>query len=321
MNVDEFEAQAGGAIRLDGSDNDPVARTDIIEFLQHLPNLMGSLKSFAPSDSFRVIISAENAHLFRQAAAGTYKPFLRDGGKFVENVSLKKLPPDTLGAVSNLLMTANMAAIAADLSAIKIDVRDLGKLLSDTTRGGVSGAINSVEQARASADATERRRETLGACRDLSAQLGVLTGQLKAHAAAMPEAETRIFHGFFGSGLDEVDAKWREVEADLVLLKDGLRTVLSTYSRLNEPASARVALSGFIKGLKSVNLTKAAQKARLVPLRKQNPPREQNMAPEEVILMFARAVENLDRRLFASPDAPQILPITADFKSEEVLPC
>lgn len=207
-----------------------------------------------------------------------------------------------------------MAAIAADLNTIKIGVRDLGSLMSNTARGEVSGAVSAVRQAKALTDATEQRRETLGACRDLSIQLGKLAGQLKAHCSAMPEPKTGLLEGFFGSGLDDVDAKWREVEDDLIVLKDGLATVLQTYSELGEPRSAREALDGILKGLRDANLTDAARKARLVRIS------AERAAPETIIKRLTQAITAIDERLL-SRHAPLLFPVVLDIKLEEFQSC
>lgn len=314
MNDLEGHASPEGSIKVGDMPGASGARDQLLLFLQHVPNLADGLKRFAPSDAFRVIMSAENAKFFKQAADGTYKPFLHDGRKFVENVDLKRISPDYLGAASNILLSLNMAAIAADLNTIKIGVRDLGSLMSNTARGEVSGAVSALRQAKALTDATEQRRETLGACRDVSVQLGKLVGQLKAHCSAMPEPKTGILDGFFGSGLDDADAKWREVEDDLFVLKDGLTNLLQTYSELGEPGAAREALDGILKGLRDANLTEAARKARLVRIS------AERVAPETIIKRLTQALSAIDQRLL-SRQAPLLLPVVLDIKLEEFQSC
>ena len=314
MNDLEHHTSLEGSITVSDVPDASAARDRLLRFLQHVPHLADGLRKFAPSDAFRVVMSAENAKFFKKAADGTYKPFLRDGGRFVENVDLKRMSPDYLGAASNILLSLNMAAIAADLNTIKIGIRDLGSLMSNTARGEVSGAISAVRQAKALTDATEQRRETLGACRDLSIQLGKLAGQLKAHCSAMPEPKTGILDGFFGSGLDDADAKWREVEDDLIVIKDGLATVLQTYSELGEPGAAREALDGILKGLRDANLADAARKARLVRVS------AERAAPETIIRRITKAITAIDQRLL-SRQAPLLLPVVLDIKLEEFQSC
>ena len=314
MNDLERHASPEGSITVGDIPDASAARDRLLQFLQHVPHLAEGLRKFAPSDAFRVIMSAENAKFFKQAADGTYKPFLHDGRKFIENVDLKRISPDYLGAASNVLLSLNMAAIAADLNTIKIGVRDLGRLMSNTARGEVSGAISAVRQAKALIDATEQRRETLGASRDLSIQLGKLAGQLKAHCGAMPEPKTGILDGFFGSGLDDADAKWREVEDDVLVLKDGLATLLQAYSELGEPGAAREALDGILKGLSDANLADAARKARLVRVSAGREP------PETILKRLTHAVTAIDRRLL-SRQVPLLLPVVLDIKLEELQSC
>lgn len=312
----EFDCPALGEepILVGHDEKDSASRIQIIRWLQHLPHITDGLKKLAPSDTFRVIMSPENAKFFKQAADGSYKPFLRNGGKFVENVDLRKVSPDHLGAASSLLLSVNMAAIAADLNAIKMGVHDLSALISDSLRGEVYGTISAVRQAKALRDPTERRRETLGACRDLSTQLGKLSGQLKAHVNAMPEPKTGIFDGFLGSGLNEADAKWREVEQDLLLLRDGLTTLLGTYNEIGEPGAARQALSGILKALRSVDLPNAARKARLVRMP------AASLAPEAVIRKIFHAAATIEQR-FLEHEVPLLLPVVLDIKPEELALC
>lgn len=314
MNDLEDQASPEGGIKVSDMPGASGARDQLLRFLQHMPNLADCLKGFAPSDAFRVIVSAENAKFFKQAADGNFKTFLHDGKHFVGNVELKRISPDYLSAASNILLSFNMAAIASDLNTIKIGVRDLGSLMSNTSRGEVSGAISAVRQAKALTIATEQRRETLGACRDLSVQLGMLAGQLKAHCSAMPEPKTGILDGFFGSGLDDADARWREVEDDLFVLKDGLSALLQTYSELGEGGAAREALDGILKGLRDANLTDAARKARLVKIS------AERAAPETIIKRFTQALTAIDQRLL-NRQAPLLLPVVLDLKLEEFQSC
>lgn len=259
-------------------------------------------------------MSPENAKFFKQAADGTYKPFLRDGGRFVENVDLKKVSPDFLSAASSLLLAVNMAAIAADLNAIKIGVRDIGTLISDSARGEVYGAISSLRQAKALEDPSERRRETLGACRALSIRLGKLAGQLKAHCSAMPEPKTGILDGFFGSGLDEADAKWREVEQDLLLLRDGVSALLKTYGELGEPGAAREALADILKAVGHADLPNAARKARLVRISQGSIP------AEKVVTATHLASGEVQHRLLTNA-SPLLLSLAIDITPEELNTC
>jgi hypothetical protein len=272
------------------------------------------LKKLSAGEAFRVVLTPENAHLFKQAPDGFYKPFLRDAGKFVENVDLEKLSPDYAGAIANLLLTVNMAAIAADLSAIKLGVRDLGKLVSDSTRGEAHGAISAVKQAIALKDADDRRQHCLAACRALSIHIGKLAGQIKAHATAMPEPHTGFFDGFFTSGLEDADAKWNEVEDDLAILKEGVVTLLRTYIELGEPGAAQAALRGLSRQIEDANLTEIRRKARLARVP------SQGLAPEVIVGNFAKAITAIDRRLLTS-DPQLLLPAVMDITLEEIQTC
>lgn len=292
----------------------PAARERLIRCLQHVPNVAEGLKKLAPSDTFRVIMSPENAKFFKKATDGTYKPFLHNGKMFVENVNLKEVSPDLLSAACSLLLTVNMAAIAADLNAIKIGVRDLGTLIADSARGEVNGAISSLQQAKALGDLSEQRRETLAACRALSITLGKLAGQLKAHCGAMPEPKTGILDGFFGSGLDEADAKWREVEPDLLLLRDGVSALLETYGELGEPGAAREALTGVLKAVVDADLPNAARKARLVRLS------QGSLPAEKVVRATHLAFSMVQNRLLTS-DSPLLRSVAIDVTPEEFNTC
>lgn len=301
-------------IHLDRHSTTSEAREWLIRFLQHLPNVADGLKKLAPSDTFRVIMSSENAKFLKQAADGTYKPFLHDGKKFVENVNLKKISPDFLSAASSFLLSVNMAAVAADLSAIKIGVRDIGTLIADSARGEVYGSMSSLRQAKALENRFERRRDTLSACRHLSISLGKLAGQLKVHCSAMPEPKTGVFDGFFGSGLDEADAKWREVERDLLLLWDGVLALLETYGELGEPGAAREALAGVLEAVAAADLPDVARKARLVRVSQGSPP------PEKVARAIHLALGEVQNRVLTS-SSPLLLSLSIDITPEEFNTC
>ena len=143
-------------------------------------------------------MSKENAHLLKQGVDGAYKPFLHNGKHIVENVDLVRVSPDYVGAVSNVALMANMAAIAAKLEAIEVGVRNIARLMADTQRGRVKGALDALALAQALADLAERRTQMISAGRHVVIELGALAGQLRAHIAAMPKETTGLLDGFYG---------------------------------------------------------------------------------------------------------------------------
>jgi hypothetical protein len=217
-------------------------RRQTIRLLRQVPSFVKALRDFAPSDAFRVIVNKDKAHLFKEAADGFYKPYLHNGKKFVGNVDLAKISPDHIALVSGLLSNLNMAVMAAELSAIKVEVRDLNDLISNISRGGGIGEIGAIKSARKLKNSAEKRREMLGACRDLSVKLRTLIGQMKAHVSAMPKVKNGLLEGFFNSGLDDATAKYLQVEEDLAVLKDGMAALLDAYAELDEPDAARESL-------------------------------------------------------------------------------
>jgi hypothetical protein len=269
------------------------------------------IKKATAQDAFRVIMNPENAHLFKQGADGYWKPYLREANRFVENVDLEKIPPDRLTAVSDILFLVNMAAMAADISAIRIGIDNLQSLISETTRGQVKGNLAVINSIKDLNDPNERRREMLAASRNLAASLGALVGQLKAHVAAMPEPRTGIMDGFFESGLDDADSKYHEVMADIWMLRDGLAALLQSYAGLGEASVARAMLSEISKAMKEARLDEAIRKARLVRIPKGGEP------PENAPRAFNMALLQIETRLAAVGTSDQFA-ISVDLTSEEL---
>ncbi len=303
----------GKAVPIPQTDAGKANRSRLIEAFQHLPRLADVIRKAAASDSFRVVMSAENASLFKQGADGYWKPYLHNGGKFVENVNLEKISPDYAGMVSNIVMSVNMAAIAADLAAIKEDVRDIAVLIGSSARGEVEGAVGAVHQAKALQSPVERRHHTLDSCRTLSVSLGKLVGQLKAHSEAMPKPMSSWLEGFTGSGIGTAEAKWGEVYKDLQCLKDGLVVLLEAYGELGEGQAAKTALKTIIGGLQQANLPEVAKRARLVRVQ------PGMLAPEVLIKRFGEAVGRLTDIVLSSP--MNLPSIAMDISQSEMPEC
>jgi phosphoglycolate phosphatase-like HAD superfamily hydrolase len=304
--------QPGDAVHVGDAPADIPQRQLVLRLLANLPTFADAVRKLSAGEVFRVVMSKENAYLFKQGADGAWKPYLRKGKHFVENVDLIKVSPDYIGAISNVALMVNMAAIAAKLETIEVGVRNIARLMADTQRGRVKGALDALALSRALADPAERRTQMISASRDVAIELRALTtGQLRAHIAAMPEKQTGVFEGFRGNGLAAAKAAYEQVEDDVGLLIDGVRELLRTYQYLDEPAVATEAIDRILDGVKQAGLTDAIRKARLVPI--------QGAVVAELHLgSFFDAVTVMDTNLcrLNEPDRPLIV---MDFKPEELL--
>ena len=240
-------------------------RQRVLRLLANVPTFVDAVRKLSAGDVFRVVMSKENAHLFKQGVDGAYKPFLHNGKHFVENVDLMRVSPDYVGAVSNVALMVNMAAIAAKLEAIEVGVRNIARLMADTQRGRVKGALDALALARALADLAERRTQMISAGRHVVIELGALTGQLRAHIAAMPKETTGLLDGFFGSGFADANAAYEQVEDDVVLLIDGVRALLRTYQDLEEPAVAREAIGRILDWRQASGLARCNPQSETTP--------------------------------------------------------
>lgn len=314
MNQPEELSTPEDIIAISDQPEDAWLREQVLQYLRRVPGFVKTAQKFIHSDGYRVLVSEQNAHLFKRAADGTFKPFLREGGRFVENVDLVKIGPDYVSAISNLISTINMAAIARELSSIKAGIIDITILLANVQRGQVRGARLALGQARELSDPTERRREMLAACRGLITGLGSLTGQLKSHIGQMPKAETGFFDGFFSSGLDEAEAKYQQVRYDIAVIKDGIADLMHAYGELKEPAAARKVMSDIMLGLEEASLPTAICRARLIP-KPQN-----DVAPESFLRSFNNVMEMMNARVLCFTAAKPVL-ISVDIKPEEIGSC
>jgi hypothetical protein len=157
----EITYQPAEAVHIGDAPADLPQRKHVLRLLANIPIFMDTVRKLSRSDVFRVVMTKGNAYFFKQGADGFYKPYLHNGKHFVENVDLMRVSPDYVGAVSNVALMANMAAIAAKLEAIEVGVRNVARLVADTQRGRVKGAIHALTLARALADSVERRRRRM----------------------------------------------------------------------------------------------------------------------------------------------------------------
>src|SRR5579863_4361699 len=106
----EITYDPGDAVYVGDAPADLPLRQHVLRLLTNVPTLVDAVRKLSAGDVFRVVMSKENAHLFKQGVDGFYKPFLHNGKNFVENVDLRRVSPDYLSAVSNVALMVNMAA-------------------------------------------------------------------------------------------------------------------------------------------------------------------------------------------------------------------
>jgi uncharacterized protein YukE len=288
---------------------DTLKRRRLLQLLKNLPKFMDLVRKLSVDGVFRVVMTSDNAHLFKQSVDGTYKPFLHNGKHFVENVDLIRVPPDYLGTLSDIALAVNMAAFAARLEAIEVGVRNISRLMADTQRGRLKGALDALAVAQALVDRGERRTQTIAAARDVVIELGAVAGQLRAHIAAMPKETTDLLDGWLGSRFAEARAAFTQVKDDVESLIDGLRLLLRAYQDLEEPGAAREAISRVLDSIGQAGLPDGVRKARLLPFRGEIP------APELYLGSFLDAITFMQEHLLRR-DGP---PIAIDIGVKELL--
>ena len=255
-------------LHLDNSEKYNHIRLSLTSFLQTLPTFVNSIQALS-SDTFRVLVSADKIHLFTQAADGTYKAVLREGGKIVEHVDLVRISPDLWGTASNIIMMANMAIVAEKLQKIETGIKNIEQLLVNTLHGRVKGVINALETSLELSEPSERRAQGLSACRALIIEICALIGQLKSHISSMPE-EQSWYNFTLLSRSDDLHTKQTNVSNDIYVIEYAMSVLLNAYSQLNEPKVARLGLENMIADLATVKLNDAYRKSRLVPYTEQS---------------------------------------------------
>ena len=300
------------AIHVGRSSYDATLRRRLLNLISYFPAILKEIASLSRGDVFRVVMSPENVHLFKQGANGIYRPLLHNGRQIVENVGLIRVSPEYLRALSNAALMVTMTAIATKLEAIEVGVRNITKLTADIQRGKVKGAIDALALAQSLSNPAERRVQILSACGQIVVELGALTGQLHAHIFQMPTEKTGWFDGIFGNGIDAAKEAYEKVCLDVQILTVGIPTLLRTYHDLDEPGTAQAAIGRIVHGLKHANLPNAIQKARLLPFRTGSP------SPEGLLSAFHDEINNMGVPLLRI-DPIKGSPVSIDITPEELL--
>ena len=292
--------------------HDKPARQSVMRHLGTIPGLLQTMRQAGGQGTFRVIMSSENAHLFKQGADGLFKPFLRDGGKFVENVNLAKVTPDYGRLATDLAAQVQMAAVMAKLDRIEQAIERVGADAQDARRNAVAGRIGALEVARNYNSVQERRTHMLMACNDATTALKVLAGQLNANIKAMPPETSGWFDGIFSDRRQDAQKAFDAVVADMATMAAGCKAVLAAYEELGEQAAAKVAFASFLNDIRAIDMECAARKARLVPGTKGRPP------PETFVALFAESAKDLDGHLLSGQRGTKPLVVYMDIKPEDL---
>ncbi len=276
--MNEVVALPSDAIHVGSGADEGDRREKLLGLVQHFPNVLDAIRKVSPADTFRVVMSGKNAHLFQQAADGTYPPVLRiANGRIQEHTHLVQTGVNVFSAVPNLILSVAMATIAHKLSVIDTKLEHLTQLLTVTQRGRLQGQLIALAVAQRMSVATERRAATLSACHDLVREVPASIGQLRALIAAMPEAKTGFFEGLLGSGFVKAERAYRAVQDEMQVIVHSTRALLEAYAELDEPDAAREALQLLVAEALGAGLPAAIGKARLLPARLGQPAPETNL--------------------------------------------
>lgn len=288
---------------------DPKTRQTLLRLLAGVPGVVEAVRTASTGQVFRAVMSEKNAHLFKQATDGYYKPFLRESGRFAENVNLEAISPDYSKCFADLSLSITLAAIVAKLDNIRAAIEMVGKVMADANRGEVLGALDALASAGALTDPTERRHHLLGRCLDVEMALGKLAGQLKSHAQAMPSPETSWLSVLFDDGLAKASAAYAEVEQDMMVFTKGLRELTQSFQELDEPEMARTWMRRIALRLEEAALPDAVAKARLVPMG------ADGFAAEKRLAMLLPLITDLNSQASGSP----VPSMTIEFDLKDLL--
>lgn len=297
--MNEVVISPGTALHVGDGAEEVERREKLLGLVQHFPNVLDAIRKVAPTDTYRVLMSSKNAHLFQQAADGTYPSVLRvANGRIQEHTRLIQSGVDVFSAVPNLILSVAMATIAHKLAVIDAKLEHITQLLIMTQRGRLQGQLIALAVARRMSIATERRAAMLSACHDLVRELPASIGQLRALIEAMPEAKTGIFEGLLGSGFAKAEKAYRAVQDEVRVIVHATRALLDAYAELDEPEAAREALQFLVAEVSGARLANAISKARLLPAKPGQPP------PEAMLEHFKEGMALIGATILANdPDA------------------
>lgn len=307
-----MDVTADDGVLIGNTPHEQLVRQEIMRLLRGLPGLAYTIRHALAQGGFRVVMSTENAQLFKQAADGFYKPYLHNGKEFVENVNLAKMGPDYSGLVTDLAGQIQIAAIMAKLDRVEQTVERMQNDQLKAKREIVAGWMSVLEINSKLRDPQERRTQMLSACSNAVANLKVLAGQLKSDIKVMPLPKRGWWEDPSGDRLEDARKAFAAVSADMAVIAAGCRATLDAFMGLNELEAARAAFASFLRDVEAAGLNDAAHKARLVPYVKGK------SAPEMVPRWFAEAVGDLDARfLLPRPDAKPFS-IHMDLRTEDL---
>lgn len=306
------DVTAYDGIPLGNAPQEQAWRQEAMRLLRSLPGLTHAMRQASAQDGFRVVMSKENAHLFKQAKDGFWKPFLRGDKGFVENVNLAKIGPDYGRLVTDLAGQMQMAAIMAKLDRIEQTVERMQNGQLKEKRKIVAGWMSALEISSKLRDPQERRTQMLSACSNAAANLKVLAGQLKSDIEAMPWRRTGLMDDPFGDRLADARKAFAAVSADMAVIAAGCQAVLDALEDLDEPEAAKAAFVTFLRDIEAADLNDATRKARMVPFVKDRP------APEVILVWFSDAVGDLGTRFLPPRPDAKPLSIRVDLRTEDL---
>jgi len=278
-------------------------RKEIIAQIKKVPGLVSTIKnSTSDGKIYRVLASKKNIGLLEQGKDGLVKPLLRERGKIVEHINLTAASPDVAGAIATVALQAALTEISTKLDGISESVDHIADLIKQSTVGELKGAIAALETALSLRDESSRKSQINVSCGNLMQALGKVSGQLKANIIKMEPAETDIFTGWFGNGIEKATRAWKNAKSDFQIITEGVSKVIEAYWSVDEFDAAYKAFNQICSFLNDADIKTAIDRSRLLPYKKDE-------APESPFEKFLENIPSISQKLLelAHGDDPELL--------------
>jgi hypothetical protein len=274
------------------------------------PDASRLVKTLKDGEAFHLVMDGRTADL-KKAEDGLFHAWVQDGsGKFKEQALLKPAgtDPAVLSALSGLAMHAMLIELAVKIDAIHVDIRRIKEQQELQFDGELQGLLRHYSTVCQITNDVTRKTSVTQLIGDLHMKIEGTLQRLAQDLKQQPSSE-KLFPAALTD--DQLATTWAALRRRLLLVLQGIRTILFCYQDIGEDNAAQTAFEQFLDLLAQIDFPKATSNARLAPWNKEDPP-ELVWTKTQKLLVEARS------RLAQTKDGKIALDIT--FRPELLLP-
>lgn len=260
-------------------------RREVIDGIKYIGPLRRAAASLDQTTLYKLVLEPKGAKLHTDAAGHIKGVFYRDG-KIVKHARFKAVQPSAVKAIRTVGSQVLLVSFALQLSDIRKAVERLSIDLHNDRLAEIESGRNQLSQAFLVGHESRREQFMMHAIQSLNTGVAKTLRALRTQIAALPTTESGVWDNWGKSKAAKAKQRMLLASESYQAGLSGIQLLSESYAFLGEPRAAARTLTDLVAAVDDCGVTKAAERARLVP-------RDGDVFPERQWEMFQAAQPKL----------------------------